>query len=209
MFGVSRFKGRVAVIAGAEHPLARLLCARLAAFGATVVAIGADADVLGDLALESPERIEPLPLDPMREDALDLLQEAWGEEPLDIYVDAAPLVPGLSGHSAPGAFHVSAGLAAALVPGLRAAQGRAVMCVPTYLDSAQPENLARSAGFRALMAQFSRDAAPGRFIGLSVPGHLSAWTDAANLSASDTIMMLCHPVSRGVRSGSMVDWASA
>ncbi len=205
MFGVSRFRDKVAVIAGAEHPLGAALTHRLAAFGATVVAMGRSDDQLMALASPFPARIEPLALRPGRRDVLALLQEAWDDTPLDLYVDLTPLCieaePGPS-H----AFARSAGLASALARGIAGGAARAVIAVPAVQADSAPDDQARAAGYAALVRRFAAETAPARFLGLRLPTQ-PTWDAAACLSAGDAILMLCHPVSRGLQGGHVIDWA--
>lgn len=206
VFGVSRFKDRVAVIAGAEHPLGTSLVRRMAAFGATVVAIGQDEAQLYGLARELTGRVEPLALAPGRRDVLALLYDAWGDEPLDIYVDVMPLCTGTDLPDPAERFARSAGVAAALVRGIRQARAFAVMAVPLADTGAPPPEQARSAGYGAMMRRLSADCRPGRMVGLGLPGASDPWTDAACLSAGDAILALCHPVTRGLAGGQLLHW---
>jgi len=209
VFGVSRFKDKVAVVAGAEHALGAALCQRLAGFGAVVVALGWDGEGLHHLAKLAPTRIEPLTLRNGRRDVYQLLQEAWASEPIDLYIDAAPLCPEDAKSAPRPDFLRSAGVAAALAAGLRAGAARAVIAVPEAPHHPpRPEEQARTAGYGVLVERFNTDCAPARFMGLRVPGPPFDWTDAACVSAGDAILMLCHPVSRGLRSGVVIDWAA-
>lgn len=206
MFGVSRFKGRVAVIAGAEHPLAYSLARRLAGFGTTVVAIGLDNDALMALAQTAPARIEPLTLRTGRRDVLMLLKESWQDEAIDIYMDFMLLIDSARSESNANTFARSAGLGAALGAGLRNGEAMAVVGIPQVTDTSSVEAQAQQAGYAALVRRFSRECGPARFVGLSLPNRRKTWSDADCLSAGDMALMLCHPVSRGVSPGSVVDW---
>lgn len=206
VFGVSRFRDKVAVIAGAEHPLATSLAQRLAEFGTTVVAIGASEERLQTLARARPERIEPLALRPGRRDVFALLQEAWDEEPVDIFMDLMPLCVTME-TTASHAFAQSAGIAAALARGIRNGQARAVVAVPAGGGDSAPEEQARAAGYEALVRRLAAETAPARFLGLRLPV-TQDWPVADCLSAGDAMMMLCHPVSRGLAAGSILDWAA-
>ena len=198
LFGVAHFRGKVAFVAGAEHPLGVVLSRRLAGFGATVVALGSDERRLMALAETVPGRIEPLALRPGRRDVLELLQQAWAADPLDILIDVMPVTAGSS-------FSRSAGLAAAMAAGLRAAGGRAVMAIPLLPETASPDLQGLSAGYRALLRRFAEKGLPARFIGLGLPGPEHRWTGRAAMSAADAALMLCHPVSRALRPGSVVE----
>ncbi len=204
MFGVSRFNDKVAVVAGAEHPLGTSCVRRLARFGALVVAIGRNEAALLALAQDNPGRIEPLALRSGRRDILSLLQEAWADEPLDLYIDVMPLC---SEDSARDDLARSAGVGSALVPALRLARGAAVMAIPVSTQSALPAAEAREAGYKALLKRFDQSARPARFMGLAMHTDRTDWDAATCLSAGDAALMLCHPISRGLRGGHCVAWA--
>ncbi|WP_121633731.1 hypothetical protein [Tropicibacter alexandrii] len=205
MFGVSRFKGKVILIAGAEHPVGASLSERLARFGARVVAVGWSDVALLDLAARSPSRIETLALSQGRRDVLELLRDAWGEEPLHGYIDLMPILESDRNLSARNAFDQSAGLARAMTLGLRAGHARAVMAIPQASGQA-PEAEPHGAGHVALMQRIAEDIRPARLVGLSLPGPGFDWTEKACVSAGDTILTLSHDVSRGIRAGTVVDW---
>lgn len=207
MFGVSRFKDKVVVIAGAEHPLGASLCERLATFGATVVAIGWTDTALLEIARRSPSRIEPLALSHGRRDVLTLLREAWGDEPLHVYVDLMPICDSALNDAPQASFGQSAGMASALLGGMRAGRARGIMAVPQTVDEALTEVQGRSAGYTVLMQRFAREARPARLLGLGLPGPGFVWGADVITSAGDTVMALSHEVSRGIRSGTVVDWA--
>lgn len=212
MFGVSRFKDRIAVISGGEHPLGGSLARRLASFGATVVVVGRDDQRLRDLARHAPDRIEPLALRPGRRDVLMLLREAWGDQPLDLYVDLTGLCPfgdQGAGEGLEFGFGLSAGIGAALVEGIRTGRADCVMAVPSTARGTPDtvETQARAAGFGALVRLFAGDVLPGRFLGLGLPAGRHDWTEACLLSAGDMVLMMCHPVSRGLVTGSVLEWS--
>ncbi|MFZ7090658.1 hypothetical protein [Primorskyibacter sp. 2E233] len=208
MFSVSRFKDKVAVVAGAEHPLGVSLVRRLAGFGATVVAIGSDEGHLRALAAERPKRIEPLPLQIGGRDVLRLLQEAWADEPLDMYIDIFPLCEAMALAETRDVFSRSASLAAAFAPGIRAGRAQAILTFPQEGVGPADDRDARAAGFAAMVRHFDDKTAPGRFLGVAMLEQGCDWTGADCLSAGDAILMLCHPISRGVRPGSMVEWSA-
>ena len=203
MFGVSRFNNRIVVIAGAEHPLGAAMARRLAGFGATVIAVGRDDVALRDLARDRPDRIEPLALRPGRRDVLGLLRDAWGGQPVDVYLDVMSLCSATTDAQDYG-FGQSAGVAAALVEAIRAGPGYCAMAVPE--GGAGPDGLARAAGFKALVQKFAQKAPPGRFVGLRLPVSPFDWTEQRLLSAGDALLLLCHPLSRGLANGSVLHW---
>ena len=203
--GVSRFQGKVAVVAGAEHPLGASLCERLARFGTVVVAMGWCDDTLHQLAAKLPERIEPLALHQGRRDVLALLKEAWESEPLDIYMDLSPLCE--TGQERQG-FAASAGMAQALQSGMRAGKARGIMALPQSSARDTPEAQARTAGYAALMRRLARQAAPARLCGLSLRAEGHDWTVADCLSAGDLMLAMCHDITRGLHPGSIVEWSS-
>jgi len=210
VFGVSRFSNKVAVIAGAEHPLGASLCQRLAGFGATVVAVGSADEPLMTVARTNPKRIEPLVLRPGRRDVLDLLREAWADEPLDYYADFMSLGPGDAVHEQSDLFRKSAGMATALQRGIQAGSALCVMAIPDAASSegTTPEDHAKTAGYTALLKRASTDSMPGRYVGLRVRALQDAWSAADCISAGDMVLTLFHPVSRGLPNGSVIDWAS-
>lgn len=198
-------------MAGAEHPLGTALCKRLAGFGATVIAIGQDGVALRDLARTAPSTIEPLALRPGKRNVLTLLHEAWANQPVHIFVDLMALCPPDDSGAAvvrDYGFGHSAGVAAALVGGIRAGRALCTMAVPRASGDPDPEAQARSAGFSALVRRFSTEATPGRFLGLGLPVDSFDWTAARIMSAGDTILMMCHPVSRGLANGSVLEWGA-
>ena len=203
VFGVSRFSNKVAVIAGAEHPVAASLCRRMAGFGATVVAVGRDADALMAVARFDPKRIEPLALEGGRRDVLQLLREAWGDEPLDYYADFLPLCPGrVAPHEV---FAQSVGMGRALESGMRAGGALCMMALPVPGD-AYHENSFIAAGYDPLLKRMSEAVRPGRFVGLRLRQSEDAWRPEDCISAGDMVLTLFHPVSRGLKNGTIVDW---
>ena len=206
MFGVSRFKGKTIVIAGAEHPLGASLCERLARFGAVVIAVGWTDTTLLDIAARAPGKIEPLMLSQGRRDVLELLREAWGDEPLNVYIDLIPIMNPARHDMPHAAFAQSAGLASALAAGMRAGRARGIMAIP-YGHGGAPSAQARTAGYTALVRRLSRDLRPARVLGLALPDQAGGWTTPATVSAGDTVMTLAHDVSRGIKAGSIVEWA--
>jgi NAD(P)-dependent dehydrogenase (short-subunit alcohol dehydrogenase family) len=205
VFGVSRFKDRITVIAGAEHPLGAALARCLAGFGALVIAVGRDDAALRDLARDRPDRIEPLALRPGRRDVLSILREAWGGQPIDLYMDFMALC-GAQRDRGDYGFAQSAGVAAALVEGMRAGPGLCAMSVPDPGANAGAEDLARAAGFEALVQKFAGEVAPGRILGMRLPVSPFDWTEHRLFSAGDAALVLCHPVSRGFANGSVMRW---
>ncbi len=206
MFGAGYFKGKVVAIMGAEHPLGSSLALRFSGFGATVIAIGEDEESLHGLARTNPEQIEPLALRSGRADVLGLLRDAWGDEPLDCYIDTSPISAERQKLQAPDIFAKSAGTAAALVRGIRNGQARAVLAMPAVSSASSPTETARHAGYTALVRQFGKECMPGRFCGAEVPGDLE-WSSEQCLSIGDAIMMLVHPVSRAVAQGTVIGLA--
>lgn len=204
MLGVSRFRNKVAVIAGAEHPIGAAMAARLAGFGATVIALGRDETKLRALATPNPKQIEPLALHAGWRDILPLLQEAWADQHIDIYVDIMPLMQVDTSLDASDGFAFSAGLAASLRRGLRAGKALSVLVVPgsNPLDTARPA----PDSYRALLQRFTKNNTMVRMVGVRMPRGKESWTRSEALSAGDTILMLCHPVSRGVKGGTVIDW---
>lgn len=204
MFGVSHFKNKVVVIAGAEHPLAASLCRRMAGFGALVVAIGQSPDTLIALARHDPRRIETLALGSGRGDMLELLRASWGEEPLNYYADFWPLNP----DPAADGFARSAGLAVALMGGVRAGQALSVMAVPGAGAGPEPKlkGVDTIVGYEALLKRLADRARPGRFVGMRLPVALGEMSEEDCVSAGDIVLTLFHPVSRGLKNGSIVDW---
>ena len=196
-------------MSGAEHPLGVSLCGRLAEFGALVIAVGHDDQALQDLARKQPERIEHLVLRPGRRDVLGLLRDAWGGQPVDLFADLIGLMPQ---RETPGdqparrGFAQSAGVAAALAEGIRAGKAFCTLAIPQADGEPTPDQQARSAGCTALARSFSKDVSPGRLLGLRLPEMPFDWTDARLISAGDTILMMCHPVSRGLANGSVLEW---
>ncbi|WGW02744.1 hypothetical protein [Tropicibacter oceani] len=203
---MTRFKDKVAVIAGAEHPMGASLVRRLAGFGAKVVAIGTDEAQLRALAQHSPARIEPLAINMGQRDVLHLLQEAWAEEPLDIYVDLFPLCEAMSLAQTRDVFSRSAALAAAFAPGIRQGRASAVLAYPQGDGRPAPNRGTRAAGYAALVRHFAQQVDPGRFLGIEMRDEGCSWTGSECLSAGDCVLVLCHPVSRGLQSGSVVQW---
>ncbi|CUH77217.1 hypothetical protein [Tropicibacter naphthalenivorans] len=200
MFGVSRFYGKTAVIAGAEHPLGASVCERLAQFGAAVVAMGRDQDALLAVARKAPGQIDTLAL-PKVGHTLEVLKSSWLATPLHVYIDLLPL-------SERSAFDQSAGLAAALRMGLRIGKGRAVIALPydKRPDALPAEVQARFAGYSAMVEQFAKDAQPARVMGLGLPADPFPWDTISAVSAGDSVLALCHDVSRGLKTGSFLDW---
>ncbi|WP_425100621.1 hypothetical protein [Tropicibacter sp. S64] len=207
LFSVSRFKDKVAIVAGGELPLAQSLVRRLAEFGATVVALGDDAEILWRLARQYPGAVQTLTLGRGWREVLRLLQEAWAEEPIDLYIDLLPLAESHSLSETRDVFSRSAALASALLPGMRAGQAQAVLCFPQARAGA-PNRGTRAAGYAGLVRHFNENCLPGRFLGLNFNDADCAWTDADCLSAGDAILMLCHPVSRGVQPGTVLAWTA-
>ncbi len=205
MLGVSRFQNKVAVVAGAEHPLGAALCTRLAGFGATVVAIGVDDLALRALASRHPSKIEPLAMHSGWRDILRLLKDAWEEQPVNIYIDVLPLMEGTAQGQRPDTFARSTGLTAALKDGMVAGRTLGVITIPEPKDS--KEDSTNRTGYEALLQRFSTENKPVRMLGVGLPQHNRDWTREQLVSATDTILMLCHPVSRGVKSGMVIDWA--
>ncbi len=201
MLGVSRFQNKVAVIAGAEHPLGAALCTRLAGFGATVVAIGVDDLALRALASRHPSKIEPLAMHSGWRDILRLLKEAWESQPIHIYIDVLPLMEAAVDTENSDAFARSTGLTAALKEGMLAGRTLGVMAVP------KPQDRSLRTGYEALLQRFSNENKPVRMLGVGLPQGNQDWSSQRLVSATDTILMLCHPVSRGVKSGMVIDWA--
>ncbi|MGH1414492.1 MAG: hypothetical protein ACRBB0_13440 [Pelagimonas sp.] len=201
---MSRFQNKVAVVVGAEHPLGAALCKRLAGFGATVVAIGHDDTGLRGVAKHDPARIEPLALHSGWRDILRLLSEAWADQPIHIYIDVMALSSDVSSGVLSEAFACSTGLTAALRSGLEAGKALGVVAVPTDVDTTKVHGPKSS--YRALLKRFSNGADPIRMLGVGLPGRDHHWAPQGLVSATDTVLMLCHPVSRGVKSGMVIDW---
>lgn len=209
MFGVSRFKDKVAVVAGAEHPLGASLCRRLAGFGALVVAVGRSEAALRDVARRDPKRIETLAIGAGRRDMLAILKDTWGDEPLNFYADFWPLDAAGRDVAPHEVFAQSAGLAAALLPGMRAGRAMSVMVVSDTARMADVplKGVENIVGYEALLMRLASRAQPGRFVGLRLPQGVGTWTGADCVSAGDMVLTLFHPVSRGLKNGSIVDWS--
>ncbi|KUF11895.1 hypothetical protein AVJ23_04755 [Pseudoponticoccus marisrubri] len=194
------------MIAGAGHPLGASLCLRLAGFGATVVALDRDEEALIALARQAPDRIEPLALRPGRRDVLTLLGEAWGATPLDLLIDLLPMTSLTAGERPGAALARSAGLVRALLHGIRQGSAQVVMAVPRPERPGDADTQARAAAHVTLVQRCAPACRPGRVAGLGLPLRTD-WSQQALLSAGDLALMLCHPVSRGLQGGSVVDWA--
>ena len=194
---------------GAEHPLGVSLCQRLAGFGATVVAVGRSDETLMALARQAPRRIEPLVLRSGRRDVMDLLRESWADEPLDFYADLLPLAPDISEKIPHDLFALSAGMSAALLRGVRNGGALCVLAIPVPAaeGASAPEDHAKAAGYTAMLKRFANQGVPGRHVGLRVLSRSRSWTPAQCISAGDMMLTLFHPVSRGVRNGSVIDWS--
>ncbi len=195
------------MIAGAEHPLGRSLAKRLAGFGASVIALGRHDAPLMRLAAEFPERIEPLALPLGRKDLLPLLKEAWGDEPIHFFIDMLALYPFKAREPVSVALGRSAGVFSALSGGLRAGSAQAVMLLPKIADSDSPERQANAAGYEAFLVRVAAACPPGRMTGLRLPCDPKFWTERRCVSAGDVVLMLCHPISRGLKPASVLDWA--
>lgn len=205
MFSVSRFKGQTVFVAGVEHPLGTALVRRLVGFGANVVALGDDEQALWRLARSCDGPVETLGLGRGWRDVLRILQECWTDEPVHLYLDLFPMTEASSLAETRDVFSRSAALAAALVQGLRAGKARAVICFPSAQGGA-PNRGTRAASYAGMVRHFGKESAPGRFHGLMVEDAGSNWSDAALVSAGDAVLMLCHPVSRGIKSGTVLNW---
>ncbi|MFW2543991.1 hypothetical protein ACN2XU_15255 [Primorskyibacter sp. 2E107] len=202
---MSRFKDRIAVIAGADHPLGASLVRRLAGFGATVVALGSDEEAMLELAREFPGAVEPLVLRRGWREVVRRLQQAWEDEPVHLYIDLFPLGEAQSLSATRDLMQKSAALAAAFATGLRSGEARAVLGFAQG-QSGAPNRGTRAAGYAGLVRHLDKACRPGRFLGLSLDDRTCSWTPDQCLSAGDTLLMLCHPVSRGVMPGTVVAW---
>lgn len=173
-----------------------------------VVAVGSADEALMALARTAPKRIEPLVLRPGRRNVLELLREAWADEPLDIYADFLPLCAGAEQPASADLFSKSAGMAAALLRGVQAGRACCVMAIPevSSVQNGSPEDHAKTAGYTALLKRLSNEGQPGRYIGIRLLDMAIPWTEAQCTSAGDLVLTLFHPVSRGMRNGSVVDW---
>lgn len=211
MFETSRFSEKLAVVAGAEHPLASALCQRLARHGAVVVAVGHDEDALDLLARKFPKQIEPLALRPGKRNMLELLEEAWGSEPLHFYADFLALRGG-DGDDAEsfsqGDLAGSLGVGRALKFGMQAGSA---LCVLVFHEPDGPsapdgEKPALAGGYRDILKRFSRRDSTARHVGLRLSHLPDDWAEADIVSAADMLLTLFHPATRGMCNGSVVDW---
>ncbi len=194
-------------MAGADNRLGGVLALRLARFGAIVVAIGKRSLPLRRLAERVPDRIDTLPLGATPEATLAALSEIWGDEALHLYIDAMPMGPEMIATPPAQAFAVSAALSGALTEGMRVGRARAVIVHPARQGDGA-EGAARSAGYRALIKCLAADAAPARVLGLRLDVPSNGWSAASLTSAGDAALMLCHPVSRGLTPGRVIDWGA-
>jgi NAD(P)-dependent dehydrogenase (short-subunit alcohol dehydrogenase family) len=80
----------ILVVAGATGPGGQM-AVHLARGGARVILADRKLDALHAIASRDPDRIEALPLQDGSDDAVCLLQEAWGHEPLNAVINLAPL----------------------------------------------------------------------------------------------------------------------
>ncbi|WP_136441573.1 hypothetical protein [Pacificoceanicola onchidii] len=203
---MSRFKGQTVFVAGVEHPLGASLTRRLVGFGANVVALGEEEEALWRLAQRCNGSVETLGLGRGWRDVLRILQDCWADEPVHLFVDLFPMAEATSMAETRDVFSRSAALAAALVHGMRAGEARAVLCFPAA-QGGTPNRGTRAASYAGMVGHFGKECAPGRFHGLKIEDAGNNWSDAALVSAGDAVLMLCHPISRGVKSGTVLNWA--
>lgn len=87
---ISRSACTILVLSACQTPGAEIAQA-FAETGAHVIVMGGDAQGLGQIAAASPERIEPLFVKGGQVEALRVLADAWGAEPIDLVVNLMPL----------------------------------------------------------------------------------------------------------------------
>ncbi|EBA08903.1 hypothetical protein [Sagittula stellata] len=181
-----QFEGRVAVVAGAEHPLAASLCRRIAGGGGRVVALGREHDALLEVAGFRPALIQTLTLGGMPHNVVDLLRGSWNGEPLDCFIDCMLLnVAGNAGASRE-VFALSLALTDALERGLTAAQGCATLVVPEGVSSDDKSYEAIS--YEAILNRFLSLPSPVRRMAVRVRKEPEAWSDAQCVSAGDVVL---------------------
>lgn len=198
VLGVSYFKGRTAIVAGASHPLGQSLALRLAKFAATVVAIDTNEDALRALASKAPDRIEPLALNLAQPSAQNILRAAWEHEPLHLCLDLSALMITAT-QRCPVAGARIAGLASALSDGLLAGAARGVVVLPEPGPDAAPQDHVDAAALVTLVARLPGYAPPTRVCGLTVRSDIGNWSPARCVGVGDLVLILAHPVSRGLK----------
>ena len=209
MVSLSHFKDKTAVVLGAEHPLGAALVARLATFGAQVIAIAGSEAARPPLAAAAACRVVPLVLPYDQTANLEWLRDVSAETALHVYIDLTAVVPATAIVPRDVAFARSARVGAIVAAPLRRGAGRAVIGLPELPPDAPPGVSARQAGFAALLQGFAAGAAPARWLGLTLPGLPLGWGAADLTSAGDLVLMLCHPASRGLAGGQRLTWRAA
>ncbi|MBV2360746.1 hypothetical protein KUH32_13240 [Thalassococcus sp. CAU 1522] len=178
---------------------------RLSTFGAAVVALGVRSAPLEALAHEMPNRVETLTLDSKPRTLFGVLSESWAANPLHIYLDLMPLIATAEASDPAPDIERSAHLAAALHDGLGSGRALGGFIFEAVDPLAPTLTVARGAGFAGLSSQIGKRARPARIAGLRL-SPVADWDRKALLSAGDAALMLCHPVSRGVAPGAVIDW---
>ncbi|MFZ5961581.1 hypothetical protein ACOXXX_01390 [Thalassococcus sp. BH17M4-6] len=168
---------------------------RLAGFYATILAIDDAAPPLEELARAVPGWIEPLALALETTHAADVLTEAWGSEPVHLCIDLSALQ---TARSLVSRQRQLLGLAAALAQGLAAGAGRGIVAVPVAGPQDSADRVAESAALQAFVARMPGYADPARLIGLQIPMVRGNWSPARCVDVGDLVLMLGHPVSRGL-----------
>jgi hypothetical protein len=80
----------ILILSACQSPGAEIALA-FAETGAKVIVMGGDAPGLAEIAAQAPERIEALFIKGGQIEALRLLRDAWGAEPIDLIVNLMPL----------------------------------------------------------------------------------------------------------------------
>lgn len=204
LFGVSAFTGKIVLVSGAGHPLGRAMVRRLSSFGATVVAIDAEAKAMHGLAAHRPDHIETLVLDLTDPEACMILGESWGVEPLHLVYDFSAL-GGRKGGIGQVAER-SEGLLSSIAQGLRVGLGRAIVGLPGDEDGAVSGMLA------AMVRQWNAALFPAKLHGVTISEATRHWTAARLTSSGDLMLALSHPVTRALAGGAVMkdaSWAEA
>lgn len=199
-----RFEGRVAVVAGAEHPLAASLCRRIASEGGRVVALGRKHDLLLDVARDRPDLIQTLTLGGMPHNVVDLLKGSWNGEPLDCFIDCMLLTVAGDAAASREMIALSWGLTDALEGGLKTAEGCGVLVVPENFTSS--DSISGSISYDGLLNRFVNASGRGRRRAVRVLDAPETWTGADCLSAGDLVLSLFDGTEAENIDTRIVDW---
>ncbi|CUJ33240.1 hypothetical protein TA5114_02938 [Cognatishimia activa] len=126
------FADKTVLIAGAATDLVWRLLPQLESARARVILLDEDEDELMSMARRAPTLLEPLPVEKMEAETVKVVGKIWGDEPIDVLIDALALSECCEGADVP---FTSKALMSAFEPALSTADGCVVSIVPKPFHS--------------------------------------------------------------------------